>query len=212
MLKITHFDKITIDTMGIQHQHTSFVSKVINRYCEVSDRAIAQLFSIANIQELKKGSILLEAGKISKQLSILYRGTIVSSFENAEGQIYHKNIFSEKDFVGSMVSAMTQKPSEFSLTVIEDAVLVNFDYVPYRNLINTDAELKNFYIAYLEKNWVLDKEKRELDIILKDAEERYLDFIKCKPGIETRIPLRYIASHLGITPTQLSRIRKKIKN
>ena len=58
---------------------------------------------------------------------------------------------------------------------------------------------------------MLDKEKRELDIVLKDAEERYLDFIKYKPGIETRIPLHYIASHLGITPTQLSRIRKKIK-
>jgi len=31
------------------------------------------------------------------------------------------------------------------------------------------------------------------------------------PDIEKYVPLQDIASHLGITPTQLSRIRKKIK-
>jgi ribosomal protein L10 len=46
---------------------------------------------------------------------------------------------------------------------------------------------------------------------LKEAKERYLDFITLHPNIEDRIPLQFIASHLGITPTQLSRIRKKIK-
>jgi CRP-like cAMP-binding protein len=125
--------------------------------------------------------------------------------------MYHKNIFLEGNIVGSMVSALKNEPSHFALEVVEKAILVSFDYRKYRELIDTQPDLKNFYISYLEKNWVIDKEKREVEIVLKEAKERYLDFITLHPNIEDRIPLQFIASHLGITPTQLSRIRKKIK-
>ena len=135
----------------------------------------------------------------------------MSYFINNTGDLYHKNIFLEGDIVGSTVSALKEKPSEFALEVIEDAILISFNHRKYHELIARHSDLKIFYIAYLEKNWVIDKERREIDIVLKDADERYLDIITTHPKIETRIPLHYIASHLGITPTQLSRIRKKFK-
>ena len=142
---------------------------------------------------------------------MLYKGAVVSYFINNIGDLYHKNIFLEGDFVGSTVSALEEKPSEFALEVIEDATLISFNHRKYHDLIAKHSDLKSFYIAYLEKNWVIDKERREIDIVLKNADERYHDFITAHPKIETRIPLHYIASHLGITPTQLSRIRKKSK-
>ncbi len=95
--------------------------------------------------------------------------------------------------------------------MIEDATLLSINYFKYRKLIDKYTDLKKFYIAYLENNWVLEKEQREIDIVMKEASERYLDFSQTYPNIENRVPLHYIASHLGITPTQLSRIRKKIK-
>ncbi|MFV0467563.1 MAG: Crp/Fnr family transcriptional regulator, partial [Dysgonomonas sp.] len=109
------------------------------------------------------------------------------------------------------VSALINEPSNFALEAIEQSTIISFDYKKFRQLIDEHIDLKNFYIAYLEKNWVIDKEKRELEIVLKEAKERYLEFINSHPNIETRIPLHYIASHLGITPTQLSRIRKNIQ-
>lgn len=44
---------------------------------------------------------------------------------------------------------------------------------------------------------------------IKSAEERYLDLIESHPDITDRIPLKYLASFLGIAPQSLSRIRKK---
>lgn len=191
--------------------YETFVKKVLTRYSPVSNASVSLLLSISRVQHLKKGGILLEIGKISREKHILYKGAIVSYFMNSNGDVYHKNIFLEEDFVGSTVSALKEKPSEFALEVIEDATLISFDHRKYHELIAKYTDLKNLYIAYLEKNWVIDKERREIDIVLKDANERYIDFINNHPKIETRIPLHYIASHLGITPTQLSRIRKKIK-
>lgn len=188
-----------------------FVTRILERYSPVSNESVSLMLSIAKVKHLKKGSLLLQVGKTSREKHILYNGVIVSYFISNDGDLYHKNIFLEGDFVGSTVSALKERPSEFALEVIEDAILISFDHRKYRQLIDQHTDLKNFYIAYLEKNWVIDKERREIDLVLKDADERYNDFITAYPKIEERIPLYYIASHLGITPTQLSRIRKKMK-
>lgn len=192
-------------------EYETFVKRVLNRYNPVSNESVSLILSISRVQNLKKGEVLLDIGKISREKHILYKGAIVSYFMNSNGDLYHKNIFLEDDFVGSTVSALKEKPSEFALEAIEDVTLISINHRRYRQLIDRYTDLKKFYIAYLEKNWVVDKERREIDIVLKDADERYFDFISAHPKIETRIPLHYIASHLGITPTQLSRIRKKIK-
>ena len=85
------------------------------------------------------------------------------------------------------------------------------DFEKYKELIEKYNEFKTFYINYLEKNWVIIKEKNEISLILDDATTRYENFIKNNPNIENRIAKHHIANHLGITPTQLSRIRKKLK-
>lgn len=191
--------------------YKAFVKRVFNSYSTVSEASVASILSISRVQHLKKGDLLLDIGKVSREKHMLYKGAIVSYFINSRGDLYHKNIFLEDDFVGSTVSALKEQASEFALEVIEDSTLISFNYNMYRELMAKHLDLNDFYIAYLEKNWVIDKERREIDIVLKTAYERYLDFISAHPNIETRIPLHYIASHLGITPTQLSRIRKKIK-
>ena len=193
-------------------KYRDFIKGVLNRYNPVSEESVSALFSAANIRQLNQGEILLSIGKVSRQIHILYQGAIVSCYLDRDGDVYHKNIFLKGDFVSSTVSSLTSEPSNFALEVIEQATLISFDYNTYKQLINSRKDLKEFYISYLEKNWVIDKEKREIEIVLKEAVDRYIDFIKAHPGIEERIPLRYIASNLGITPTQLSRIRKKLKN
>jgi len=191
--------------------YLAFIKSVLHRYRPVSEASIASLFALAEIQSIAQGEILLPIGNTAKDIYLLYQGVVVSYYLNTEGRVYHKNIFLEGHFVASTVSALTNQASHFGLKAIEDSILVRFNYQKYRQLIEQHQDLKDFYIAYLEKNWVIDKEKREVEIVLAEAGERYLNFISTHPHIEDRVPLHYIASHLGITPTQLSRIRKKMK-
>ncbi|WP_375563274.1 Crp/Fnr family transcriptional regulator [Bernardetia sp. OM2101] len=197
--------------MKLSEEHFQFLKKFILKYYSVDDESIMLLDSIANVQYINNKDFLLTVGQTAKTLYLLYSGSIIAYFICEDGKIYHKNIFLEGSFVGSTVSMLTNKPSEFSLEAIEDCTVISFDYNEYKKLIEKDIDLKNFYIAYLEKNWVIDKEKREIDIITKDATTRYVEFMEQYPNIEKRIPLHYIASNLGITPTQLSRIRNNLK-
>lgn len=194
-----------------EEKYYSFIRELVLSYYPVSEKSLSELFSIAGVRHLHKGELLLPVGSISKEIYMLYQGSITAYFIDEEGNSYHKNIFLEGDMVGSTVSRLKEQPSEFALEAIEDSTIISFFYKTYRQLIEENDELKNFYIAYLEKNWVIDKEKREIDIVMKDAGERYSELIGGHPGIDSRIPLHLIASHLGITPTQLSRIRKNFK-
>ena len=72
------------------------------------------------------------------------------------------------------------------------------------------SDLKLFQIYYLEKNWLLAKDSREIEIVQDDATARYLRFIGENHRLVNRLAQYHIASHLGITPTQLSRIRRNL--
>jgi hypothetical protein len=45
---------------------------------------------------------------------------------------------------------------------------------------------------------------------LLSPEERYIKFVRDKPDIINRVPGKYLATLLGITPISLSRIRRRM--
>lgn len=53
-------------------------------------------------------------------------------------------------------------------------------------------------------------QRRILMLMSETAEARYLDFLQTYPQIVQRVPLKMVASYLGITPEALSTIRKKL--
>ncbi len=195
--------------MLLNNEYQAFIDQVFLQYYPLKQETLDELYAMAKIKTLSKNEFLLRVGSTAKEVYILKRGAIIAYFLHTEGSTYNKNIFLEGNLVGSTVSYLTKTPSRFALEAIEDCEIISFNYTRYRLLIDESVDFKNFYIAYLEKNWVIQKEKREIDIVMTDATARYQELLVSHPGLDDRIPLVHIASHLGITPTQLSRIRKK---
>ena len=198
--------------MSVNEDYNQAIKNTFLRYFPVSEESLSLLYNIAEIKNYDKSEVILPIGKTAKNIHILFKGIVIAYFLDKEGNAYNKNIFFEHNFVGSTVSFLTNTPSNFALEALEDSVIISFNYKKYREHLFQNNDLKNFYIAYLEKNWVIDKEKREIAIVMKEASRRYLELLEEHPDIEKRVPLNHIASHLGITPRQFSRIRKRIKD
>jgi CRP-like cAMP-binding protein len=75
-------------------------------------------------------------------------------------------------------------------------------YTKFHDLERLGRKIAEYYF--------LQKEKKELEIALLDAEKRYLILQEEFPGLELKIPQYQIASYLGISPTPLSRVRNKM--
>lgn len=194
-----------------QNKYLNDLKLKFESYSPISAASWQLIENITEFQVVKKGELLLSNGQIAKEIHFIIKGALRAFITDAEGNIYNKNIFLEGDFAGSTASLIQKKPSYFAIEVLEDAILININYKKYRELIFQNDDLKNFYISYLEKNWVIEKEQREISIVMENATERYLDLLSKHPDISERIALLHIASHLGITPTQLSRIRKTLE-
>lgn len=194
-----------------QNKYLNDLKLKFESYSPISAASWQLIENITEFQVVKKGELLLSNGQIAKEIHFIIKGALRAFITDAEGNIYNKNIFLEGDFAGSTASLIQKIPSYFAIEVLEDAILININYKKYRELIFQNDDLKNFYISYLEKNWVIEKEQREISIVMENATERYLDLLSKHPDISERIALLHIASHLGITPTQLSRIRKTLE-
>lgn len=186
----------------------------INSYLEINDETWEKLKSFCTFKEVKKDDFLCRCNEIPTSFFFIYKGLVrVYSFDD-KGVEYTKIFFDENTFPGSMVSLLTNKPSWIEVQALEDCILIDLNFEAYRKLLIESDDLKLFHIYYLEKNWLINKEAREIALVQQDANERYDEFLKNHPSLEKRLAQYHIASHLGITPTQLSRIRKnrKIKN
>lgn len=187
------------------------LKQTIESYYPLSDNSWKLIENITQFQTLKKGETLLQNGEVAKSLHFIAKGILRAFITDEEGNFYNKNLFLENYFAGSKVSLMLQAPSNFTIEALEDAIIININYKKYMELIYENDDLKNFYIAHLEKNWIIEKEQREVALVMQNATERYVSLLKKHPDIAERVPLLHIASHLGITPTQLSRIRKSLE-
>jgi ribosomal protein L10 len=49
-----------------------------------------------------------------------------------------------------------------------------------------------------------------MSLLTDTAEQRYLNLFEEQPHLIQKVPLKYIASYIGITPQALSRIRRRI--
>ena len=179
-------------------------------YAPISDETWEAFRGISKFRALAKHTVLYRAGNMPQSYAYVYQGLMRCFVCDENGKEYNKNFFDEGMFPGAMTALLTSSPSALAFETIEDTLLIEIDFLSYRKLMIEKNDLKLFQIYYLEKNWLLAKDSREIEIVQDDATARYLRFIDERPSLVNRLAQYHIASHLGITPTQLSRIRKNL--
>ncbi len=183
--------------------------KTMESYSPLSDETWSRLRSICKFRTVDKHDILYQTGEVPTSYSFVYSGLFRVFVTDEQGNEYNKNFFDEGTFPGSMAALLNSSPSLFTIDALETSSVIEIDFIGYRKLLLEKHDLKLFQIYYLEKNWLLKKDAREVEIVQEDATQRYQRFLLEQPSLAKRLPQYHIASHLGITPTQLSRIRKK---
>lgn len=186
------------------------LKKVMHSYAPISSETWARLISFVEYKEFSKSACLYPSNVVPCSFAFVYKGLFRVYTTSADGYEYNKKFFDEGTFPGSMAALLTDSPSQFSVESLEPSAVLLIDFKSYRELLMSAEDLKLFHILYLEKNWLLEKDAREVEIVQEDALQRYRRFLARFPSLSARIPQYHVASHLGITPTQLSRIRKKL--
>lgn len=189
-------------------KHSEFV-KHINQYYPLSEETIKDLLDICTEEYYRKNDLLLESGSMARYYYFLKSGIIGYYTVDEQGNNIYKIFFEENSFVASTAAIIKNEPSDFNVIALEDCSVIQYPAKAYRELLEKHHDLALFHLHYLEKNWVVKKEPLEVSLKYETAKKRYLQLLD-KESLYSRLKQHHIASYLGITPTQLSRIKKEI--
>ncbi|OIN59572.1 Crp/Fnr family transcriptional regulator [Arsenicibacter rosenii] len=186
--------------ISLQHFFTSLTP--------VSTTSWEQFAALFRPVTLKKGDYFIRDGQLASEIGFLEAGIMRAFYRNAEAVEYNKHFFINPCFIGGYASLITGLPNQINQQALTDCSVQVARYADLQALYPTCPDIERG-ARILAEQFFVQKERREIDIVLLDADKRYEQFQRDFKHLEQLIPQYHIASYLGITPTQLSRIRKK---
>ncbi len=175
---------------------------------KLSDKDWEIFSSKLSKKEFPKKHSLLKAGQIENHLSFVEKGIIRFYIPKEENDLTFTFIFGN-GFVSSYDSFLTKKPSTYTIETLTETTIWQLTFDDLQAIYN-ETEIGNTIGRHAAEDLFLKKSNRELSLLTQTAEQRYLDLFTEQPHLLQLIPLKYLASYIGITPQALSRIRKRI--
>ena len=164
--------------------------------------------------EFSKNQVVVEYDQVERYLYFLNEG-ITRFYIRSE----RNGIPTEKTFAFAFAfsgwfscayeSFITQKPSKYFVEAMTDIKGLK---ISYNNLqVVYEKMMVGQQIGRLMSEFLfLRKSAREYTLLTETAEERYMHLLQHSPHYIQLIPLKFLASYIGITPAALSRIRARI--
>lgn len=167
-----------------------------------------QLERIAKTISLQKNQILQEIGQTCKTLYFVNEGA-ARIFYYKDGIEVTEYFAFENDLIIRAESLFTNKPSQKGIVCLEKTRFTSIPSQLLFDLFDTHPDLERLFRKLIE-NAYLETVKRIEQIQFHTAEERYKSLLENYPKLIQKIPLKHIASYLGITQVSLSRIRAAV--
>jgi CRP-like cAMP-binding protein len=167
------------------------------------------IFETGKIKSITKGSILLRQGEICKFGCKVIKGCLKSYLVDRSGKEHIIQFAPEGWIITDMESLFNQSPSSIFIEAIEDTELHWIQSDMVQTWESAEKEELLIQIKMLTRN-IITSNKRTRMLLSSTGEERYHDFLSTYPTLAQRLPLKLIASYIGITPEYLSEIRRKV--
>ncbi len=157
-----------------------------------------------SIKKVKKNEIIEAVGSASTTIYFLKSG-IARTFYYKEGIDVTEYFALAGNIVARAQSILTRKASAKAIQIIEAGELIAINMTKFFQLFDTFPTIERLFRRILEASY-LDIIERLESLQFHSAKERYVALLEDMELIQ-KVPLKYIASYLGITQVSLSRIR-----
>lgn len=170
-------------------------------------KTFAEAFSF---QEISKNENWLQEGSISNAYLVLEEGIMRSYVFDPEGRDITTAFYLPGMPVFEVNSFFTRVPALENIQAMTDCKVWSISFEALNTLFHEHQEFREmgrFLLVRAFAHW----KTRSLQVITQSAEERYRQLLREQPELVQQIPLKHLASYLGITDSSLSRIRGMMK-
>ena len=156
-------------------------------------------------RDARKKEILIRQGERGECLYLIEKGIVRGFYLDENGNEATK-CFSFDGEVACTECFLKEGNASFSVECIKDCRLIEISYAELRQALKEEPEVAEVMMYFYKKAY-LKIEERQRTMLMQDARERYLTFLR-EFGEKGRwIPAVYLASYIHVNPSTLSRIR-----
>ncbi len=171
------------------------------------EEILDEFISIFSEKTIQKKEYFIETGQTIKKVAFICEGIFRSYYVDVKGKEVNQAFLLKNDFMVSKLKAASK--SLVNIQAISEAKILVADTHKMNSLVNKYHSITKMFLKivsmYFDKN-----QEREVKLRIQNATENYEYFLKEYPNLINKIPHYFIASHLQISSTHLSRIRKMV--
>jgi CRP-like cAMP-binding protein len=160
-------------------------------------------------KSFKKDDLLIKAGETCNWIAFVCSGIVRNYYISSKGEEVTYCLTFPHHFITAYSSFITSEKTFENIQLLTDAEMLVIKRAHFQELVSSSNSWLKFSNHLAEQTYIL-MEKRLLAIQMESAEKRYHDLLSSHPEFIQRVPLKYLASYLGITQRHLSRIRSKL--
>lgn len=173
-----------------------------------SENQLTPFLKCIKMRQYKANELIISKGQIENYLSFIDVG-IVRYFVVANDKEITIDFAFNRTFYCAYDSFYDRSDTDIYIEALTDVQLYSISHKDLQNLY-TNCEITKILGRLATENLLSKKVKREINLLTKSPQERYEELLREQPKYILQIPLKFIASYLGVVPETLSRIRKRI--
>jgi len=176
----------------------------------LSEELKIYLYDYLRTDIIQKKVRILRPGQICDRIYFVEKGLLRCFIRQGDEEIC-KWFMRAGDVVISVNSFFNQMPSTETIESLEECELHSITFAQLQELYRRHPEFR-FIGQQLTETYYCRSEVRADNLIMKTSDERYIDLIRNYPELQKKkVPDKYLASYLGISPATYSRIKNQQK-
>ncbi len=191
-----------------QLDYSLILSNVAKRI-QLSEEETDFFLSLLQFKSLKKKEFLLRRSEQARHTNFVNKGCLRVFQIDDDGHARTAAFAIQDWWISDLAAFLTQTPATNYIEALEDTELFQIEKNDLERLYQEVPKFERMF-RILHQNAFIALHQRLMQNISQTAEDRYLAFRQKFPDLELRIPLKYIASYLGVTPEFLSMLRRKL--
>jgi CRP-like cAMP-binding protein len=160
-------------------------------------------------QQFPKGTFLIEEGDVCGEVAFVVNGIFRTYYTTPQGEEITYCITFPENLITAYSSYITSKPTPENIQALTDTYVM---LIPKSHIDDLALHYPSWltFLKMMAEQQYVELEKRIFQLQRDNARSRYEDMLHNQPQFIKHIPLKHLASYLGITQRHLSRIRKEV--
>ncbi|MBK7811821.1 MAG: Crp/Fnr family transcriptional regulator [Saprospiraceae bacterium] len=180
-----------------------------NLFYEIDAGEVQILTNQLRTRKFKKGELIVTPGDIQSELYFVKSG-VQMSYHETDSKVHVIAFTYSPNLCAIPESFSFQVPSKYFLTSLTDSEMDYIRFEDLKKVFDQSAPIERLF-RIITETILAGMINRHIELHSETMEQRYKSFCSRSPHLLQMVPHKYIASYLGIDPTNFSKLFNRVK-